>query len=70
MTQRVAVRLAVVLALVLGGAWALMSPLDPELPFLVQVIGGWLLNAALLFVVLWAVLAGLAWATGAARRAS
>lgn len=68
MTQRIAVRLAAVLALVLGGGWALMSPLNPELPFLLDVIGNWLLNAALLFVVLWIVLAGLAWATGSGQR--
>lgn len=64
MTQRVAVRLAVVLALVLGGVWALKTRVDPNLPLLLQVLVGWLMNAALLFVVLWAVLAGLAWATG------
>jgi len=62
MRQRGVVRLAFVLALVLGLVWSLMSRRSPEFPLAVDIFGNWMLNAALLFVVLWLVLSLVAWA--------
>ena len=62
MKQRGIVRLALVLALVLGGYWTLQSAPDPELPLAFAIAGHWVLNGALLFVVFWVLLSLVAWA--------
>lgn len=70
MKQRGIVRLAAVLGLVLGVAWALLERVDPATPFLVQFVVNCLMNAVLIFVILWIVLTGLAWAIRGLRKAT